>query len=102
MNKTMTASVLASAVMMLSTGAAHAAQSHGTAAKDQEQCYGVAKAGENACAAAGHGCAGMAASDYSGQEWKMVAKGTCEKMGGKLAAFDGTGKPASASDEKKK
>lgn len=102
MNKTMTASVLASAMMMISTGAAFAAQSHGGEGKDQEKCYGVAKAGENGCAAAGHSCAGHATSDHSGQEWKMVAKGTCEKMGGKLAAFDGKGMMPAAKDEMKK
>jgi len=53
---------------------------------DNEQCYGVAKAGQNDCAAAdgSHGCAGMAKVDNSAHEWKYVAKGTCLKAGGKL------------------
>ena len=29
--------------------------------------------------------------DYSGGEWMPVDLGTCEKMGGKLEAFEGTG-----------
>ena len=53
---------------------------------DKEKCYGVAKAGQNDCAnAAGtHSCAGQAKRDNDPGEWKFVAKGTCEKMGGKV------------------
>lgn len=58
-----------------------------TAAKDeQEKCYGVAKAGQNDCATAAHSCAGQAKADKLADEWKMVAKGTCTKAGGKLDA----------------
>lgn len=65
------------------------------ASKGKEKCYGVAVAGENACASAdgSHACAGMSAVDYSGQEWVLVEGGTCEKMGGKFQAFQGIGKP---------
>jgi uncharacterized membrane protein len=66
------------------------AASAGTAAAaaDQEKCYGVAKAGQNDCASASgsHSCAGQATADMLAGEWKYVAKGTCEKAGGKLAA----------------
>lgn len=57
-----------------------------TAADDQEKCFGVAKAGQNDCAAAdnSHSCSGQATVDNGPQEWKYVAKGTCEKVGGKL------------------
>lgn len=51
---------------------------------DQEKCYGVAKAGQNDCGTATHGCAGLAALDKDPAEWKYVAKGTCVKAGGKL------------------
>ncbi|RCS57376.1 DUF2282 domain-containing protein [Parvibium lacunae] len=55
---------------------------------EKEKCYGVAKAGENDCASANgsHSCAGQAKKDMDPNEWKYVAKGTCEKMGGKLKA----------------
>jgi uncharacterized membrane protein len=46
----------------------------------------VAKAGQNDCATATHGCAGLAKADNEPAEWKNVPKGTCEKAGGKLAA----------------
>lgn len=55
---------------------------------DKEKCFGVAKAGQNDCAAANgtHSCAGQAKADMGAHDWKYVAKGTCEKAGGKLAA----------------
>lgn len=49
----------------------------------QERCYGVAKAGQNDCATSRHSCAGTAKVDNDPREWKFVAKGTCEKIGGK-------------------
>lgn len=63
-------------------GAAHAADTQ------KEKCFGVAKAGQNDCATASgsHSCAGQAKTDLDPGEWKYVAKGTCEKTGGKLAA----------------
>lgn len=54
--------------------------------KDTEKCYGVAKAGKNDCASGAHSCAGQAKKDNDLNDWKYVAKGTCEKMGGKLTA----------------
>lgn len=61
----------------------------GTAsAADKEKCFGIAKAGQNDCAAASgaHSCAGQSKADMDAGDWKYVAKGTCEKAGGKLAA----------------
>jgi uncharacterized membrane protein len=55
---------------------------------DQEKCLGVAKAGKNDCATVKHSCAGQAKADNDPMEWKVVAKGSCEKMGGKIAAAD--------------
>jgi len=56
--------------------------------KDKEKCFGVAKAGKNDCASStgSHSCAGQAKKDNDPNDWKFVAKGSCEKMGGKLAA----------------
>ena len=53
-----------------------------------EKCFGVAKAGQNDCASAdgAHSCAGQARVDMGANEWKYVAKGSCEKMGGKKTA----------------
>ena len=50
-----------------------------------EKCYGVAKAGQNDCDSAKHSCATLAKVDGDPEDWKLVAKGTCEKVGGKLA-----------------
>ena len=55
--------------------------------KAKEKCYGIAKAGQNDCATLGgtHSCAGQSKADNAADEWKYVAKGTCEKLGGKSA-----------------
>lgn len=45
-----------------------------------EKCYGIAKAGQNDCAAGpGTSCAGTSVRDYQGNSWKLVAKGTCTR-----------------------
>jgi uncharacterized membrane protein len=56
-----------------------------SAAAEKEKCYGIAKAGQNDCAAANgsHSCSGQAKVDNGAGDWKFVAKGTCEKAGGK-------------------
>ncbi len=60
----------------------------GTMAQDKkaekEKCFGVAKKAANDCGTAAHSCAGQAKADNVAEEWKFVAKGSCEKMGGKL------------------
>jgi uncharacterized membrane protein len=50
----------------------------------KDKCYGIAKAGANDCANASGttSCAGTATKDNQPGDWKYVAKGTCEKMGG--------------------
>ena len=50
----------------------------------KEKCYGIAKHGENDCSTATHSCAGKAKKDRAPDEWKYVAKGTCERVGGTL------------------
>ena len=52
----------------------------------KEKCYGVAKAGQNDCASRQ---ARVRRSRHRRQRsalWKYVAKGTCEKIGGKTTA----------------
>lgn len=80
------AAALAS-VCAASVGAASAAPM-GAAAADKEKCFGIAKAGQNDCAAPSgvHSCAGQSKADMSPADWKYVAKGSCEKMGGKTMA----------------
>lgn len=52
----------------------------GAGGKNQEKCYGVAKAGQNDCGSkdGSHNCSGKAKKDYDKNEWKYVKKGTCE------------------------
>ena len=54
------------------------------AGDDMEKCYGVAKAGQNDCAAAdgSHSCAGQSTADADKGEWLYVPAGTCDKIVG--------------------
>lgn len=57
-----------------------AAMTEVSADGETEKCYGIAKAGENDCAAGeGTTCQGTSVVDYQGNAWKKVAKGTCEE-----------------------
>jgi uncharacterized membrane protein len=82
--KTRTFALAAAVGSLLAMGATTAVA--GDAPKgEKEKCYGVAKAGQNDCAANGHSCAGAAKTDNDPAEWKNVPAGECEKMGGKTA-----------------
>ena len=67
-------------LVALGTAHGHEAAAEGG---DKEKCYGIAKAGQNDCGTARHTCAGQAKKDNSPEEWKYVAKGTCDKLGGR-------------------
>ncbi len=51
----------------------------------KDKCFGIAKAGQNDCAAGKHSCAGQSTVDKDPISWKYVAKGTCASMGGTSA-----------------
>jgi len=63
---------------------AHDMSDKAAAKRGKEKCYGVAKAGENACAnlSGTHDCAGEASTDRSPADFKLVPKGTCAQIGG--------------------
>ena len=48
----------------------------------KEKCCGIAKAGQNDCASVNgvHSCAGQSKADNDKNEWKHVAKATCQKL----------------------
>jgi len=73
---------------LLALGLAGSAAAAGPVAPDasKDKCYGIAKAGQNDCAAGKHACAGQSTVDNDPVSWKYVAKGTCEKVGGKMMA----------------
>lgn len=52
----------------------------------KDKCFGIAKAGQNDCAAGKHSCAGQSTVDKDPMSWKYVTKGTCASMGGTAAA----------------
>ena len=74
---------------LLALGLTAAAGSAFAADAAKEKCFGIAAAGKNDCGGAGikHACAGQSKVDNDPVEWKYVAKGTCEKMGGKTVAM---------------
>ncbi|OSZ63712.1 hypothetical protein CAP39_13755 [Sphingomonas sp. IBVSS1] len=74
----MTAKTMLGAAVLaaLAAGAATAAEK-----PKMEKCFGVAKAGQNDCAAgAGTSCAGTSKVDYQKNAWKLVPAGTCTKI----------------------
>lgn len=74
----MTCKKIDAACLAAALAAALAATGDANAKPEQEKCYGVALKGKNDCAAGpGTSCAGSATSDYQGNAWKYVAKGTC-------------------------
>ena len=75
--------LLSAVAGVVAIGLAHAADDPKA---PKEKCYGIAKAGQNDCGTSRHTCAGKAAKDNAPDEWKYVAKGTCEKLGGKSSA----------------
>jgi len=74
--------ITAFALAAVTTGAVMA-QGKGPVAPqpEKEKCYGISKAGQNDCEAGpGTTCAGTSKTDYQGNSWKYVAKGTCVTM----------------------
>jgi uncharacterized membrane protein len=81
-----TATLQAAVAAILASGPlAQAAEIHVEQPPGSEQCFGVAKAGQNDCGTSRHGCGSVAKKDNDPTEWKYVPKGTCEKIGGKTA-----------------
>jgi uncharacterized membrane protein len=69
---------------LLAVGTAQATSDHDAPKGDKVKCYGIAKAGQNDCGTASHGCAGAAKTDNDPAEWKWAPKADCEKAGGKV------------------
>jgi uncharacterized membrane protein len=80
---------------VLALGVAQAACAQDAKSAPKEKCFGIAKAGQNDCGTARHSCAGKATKDNAPDEWKMVPRGTCEKMGGKTTGGGGDSGKAS-------
>lgn len=73
--------------------------SSGTAySADEEKCFGIAKAGQNACNsnAKQHACAGHSKIDNDPGDYTPVPQGSCLKLGGKQDPASKANKPASS------
>ena len=79
--------ISASIASLMAIGLTAAAGSALAADAEKEKCFGVAAAGKNDCSTAKHACAGQSKTDKDAAEWKYVAKGSCDKMGGKTTAM---------------
>jgi uncharacterized membrane protein len=78
MNMNRTRAALAASLALSLTALASVAHAADAAAKPQEKCFGIAKAGKNDCAAGpGTSCAGTSKIDYQGNAFVVVDKGTC-------------------------
>ncbi len=75
---------------LIALGATQAAAQMVAPPAGKEKCYGISKAGQNDCANATgtHACSGQSKKDNDPNDWKMVATGTCTKLGGKTKAPD--------------
>ncbi len=73
-----TVNTVASAAVLLALSAAVAHAGPAAPQPTMDKCYGVSRAGHNDCkAGAGTSCAGTSRSNYQGDAWKYVARGTC-------------------------
>jgi mercuric ion transport protein len=54
-------------------------------ADETEQCFGIARAGKNDCSTAKHACNSQSTVDFDPTDFKLVPKGDCTKLGGKLS-----------------
>ena len=78
MTKTLSAGLAGSLATALSLLAAGASAQPKPEQPGMDKCYGVSLKGQNDCAAGpGTTCAGTSKTDYQGNAWKYVAKGTC-------------------------
>jgi uncharacterized membrane protein len=91
-SKLILSSAIAGLVALSAAGGAMAEEKKA----EKEKCFGIAKKGQNDCGTAKHSCAGQAAADSVAEEWKFVAKGSCEKMGGMLKVATKDDKKAAA------
>lgn len=80
---------LSAVALAVALGAAFTALPAAAQSADKEKCYGVAMKGKNDCkAGAGTTCAGTSKTDYQGNAWSLVAKGSCEKTASKTSPTD--------------
>ena len=88
--KTSRTLIQTAASTLLAAGLLAASVSAVAAEEPKEKCFGIAKAGQNDCGSktSKHSCAGQSKVDNDPNDFKLVPKGSCEKMGGKSMAGD--------------
>lgn len=83
LHKAMATSALVAALSLAAAGGVFAQAKVG-----MEECYGIAKAGQNDCAveSIGSTCAGTSNVDRQAEAYLLVPKGTCAKIAGAALA----------------
>ena len=80
MNKMILSAALAG---LMTAGFGMSASADDKMMEGQAKCYGIAKAGQNACANGSvHACKGQAKVDNDGGDFVMASASDCEKQGG--------------------
>ena len=78
-------SAITSVLVLAAAGTTVVSTNAMAAAKAQEKCYGIVKAGMNDCATSTASCAGSATKDNQKDAFIFVPKGVCNKIvGGSL------------------
>ena len=81
--RTMTLSAMfGAAAMAVASTAAFADEAKMMDKPAMEHCFGVAKAGKNDCASAGHACAGQSTKDMDKTSFVALPVGVCAKLAG--------------------
>ena len=74
---TLLGALAVAAISVASVQAAPAVQPAGS-----EKCFGIAKAGKNDCAGAGHSCAGQSTKNMDKATFVYLPAGACAKISG--------------------
>ena len=74
-------SLIVTTAMVAAIGAATITPVSAAGSSTMEKCFGIAKAGQNDCAAGpGTSCQGTSTIDGQGNAWLLVPTGSCEKL----------------------
>ena len=74
--------MMKNAILLVSAVAAALSMFGVAQGQETEQCYGVAKAGQNDCKSGGHDCKGQAEVDADPDSFVFLPVGTCKKIDG--------------------
>jgi uncharacterized membrane protein len=80
--KTLAGSTLLGALAVAAIAVASAQAAPAVQPAGSEKCFGIAKAGKNDCAGAGHSCAGQSTKNMDKSTYVYLPAGVCDKIAG--------------------